>query len=112
PCVHFPSPHPHLRRRGKGLEYRVVYPSGKTDILLRVPRFNWHWQQWYNLEQPLALPKGTRIDWTGHFDHSPTHTHAADPTKEVTWGDQSWDEMMIGFFNLVFDADLPVDKLF
>ena len=47
-----------------------------------------------------------------HFDNSANNPEAADPTKEVTWGDQSWDEMMIGFFNLVFDADLPVDKLF
>jgi hypothetical protein len=69
-----------------------------------VPRFDWHWQNWYNLEQPLALPKGTRIDCTAHFDNSPNNPEAADPTKEVTWGDQSWDEMMIGFFNLVFDA--------
>jgi len=44
--------------------------------------------------------------------HSPNNPEAADPTEEVTWGDQSWDEMMIGFFNLVFDANLPVDKLF
>ena len=106
------SLHPHMHGRGKDFEYRVVYPSGKTDILLRVPRFDWHWQNWYNLEQPIALPKGTRIDCTAHFDNSPNNPENADPTKEVTWGDQSWDEMMIGFFNLAFDASLPVDKLF
>ena len=110
--VKLASLHPHMHGRGKDFEYRVVYPSGKTDILLRVPRFDWHWQNWYNLEQPIALPKGTRIDCTAHFDNSPNNPDNADPTKEVTWGDQSWDEMMIGFFNLVFDANLPVDKLF
>ena len=106
------SLHPHMHGRGKDFEYRAVFPSGKTDILLRVPHFDWHWQNWYNLEQPIALPKGTRIDCTAHFDNSPNNPENADPTKEVTWGDQSWDEMMIGFFNLVFDASLPVDKLF
>ena len=110
--VKLASLHPHMHGRGKDFEYRVVFPSGKTEILLKVPRFDWHWQNWYNLEKPIALPKGTRIDCTAHFDNSPNNPEAADPTKEVTWGDQSWDEMMIGFFNLVFDASLPVDKLF
>jgi len=106
------SLHPHMHGRGKDFEYRAVFPSGKTDVLLRVPRFDWHWQQWYNLETPLPLPKGTRIDCTAHFDNSPDNKEAADPTKEVRWGDQSWDEMMIGFFNLVFDANAPIDTLF
>ncbi len=106
------SLHPHMHGRGKDFEYRAVFPSGKTEILLKVPRFDWHWQQWYNLATPLLLPKGTRLDCTAHFDNSPNNPEAADPTKEVIWGDQSWDEMMIGFFNLVFDADLPVDRLF
>jgi type 1 glutamine amidotransferase len=110
--VKLASLHPHMHGRGKDFEYRAVFPSGKTEVLLKVPRFDWHWQNWYNLEQPLALPKGTRIDCTAHFDNSPNNPEAADPTKEVAWGDQSWDEMMVGFFNLVFDAGLPVDKLF
>ena len=106
------SLHPHMHGRGKDFEYRVVFPDGKTDTLLRVPRFDWHWQQWYTLEKPIALPKGTRIDCTAHFDNSPNNPEAADPTKEVIWGEQSWDEMMVGFFNLSFPANLPVDKLF
>jgi hypothetical protein len=82
-----------MHGRGKDFEYRAVFPSGRTEVLLKVPRFHWHWQNWYNLEQPIALPKGTRIDCTAHFDNSPNNPEAADPTKEVTWGDQSWDEM-------------------
>ena len=62
--VKLASLHPHMHGRGKDFEYRAVFPSGKTDILLKVPRFDWHWQNWYNLEQPIALPKGTRIDCT------------------------------------------------
>ena len=90
--------HPHMHGRGKDFEYRIVYPTGESQTILRVPRYNWHWQLWYNLEAPMVLPKGTRIECTAHFDNSPNNLDNADPSKEVTWGDQSWDEMMVGFF--------------
>jgi hypothetical protein len=80
--------------------------------LLQVPRYNWHWQLWYNLAEPLALPKGARIACTAHFDNSANNSDNADPAKEVTWGDQSWDEMMVGFFNLEFPTDMPVKDVF
>ncbi len=104
--------HPHMHGRGKDFEYRIVYPTGETETLLRVPRYDWHWQLWYTLARPLLLPKGTKIECTAHFDNSPNNPDNADPTKEVSWGDQSWDEMMVGFFNLVFDANMPVKEIF
>jgi hypothetical protein len=104
--------HPHMHGRGKDFEYRVVYPTGESQVLLSVPHYNWHWQNWYNLEQPILLPKGSKIECTAHFDNSPNNPDNADPTKEVIWGEQSWDEMMVGFFNLVFDAKMPVQDLF
>jgi hypothetical protein len=110
--VRLASLHPHMHGRGKDFEYRVVYPTGETQTLLEVPRYNWQWQLWYNLAQPIVLPKGTKIECTAHFDNSPNNPDNADPTKEVTWGDQSWDEMMVGFFNLVFPANMPVKDIF
>lgn len=110
--VKLASLHPHMHGRGKDFEYRVVYPTGETQTLLRVPRYNWQWQLWYNLEQPIVLPKGTKIECTAHFDNSPNNPDNADPTKDVVWGDQSWDEMMVGFFNLVFPAQMPVRDIF
>jgi hypothetical protein len=104
--------HPHMHGRGKDFEYRIVYPTGETETLLRVPRYDWHWQLWYNLAKPVILPKGTKIECTAHFDNSPNNPDNADPTKAVSWGDQSWDEMMVGFFNLVFDAKMPVKDIF
>jgi hypothetical protein len=104
--------HPHMHGRGKDFLYRIVYPSGDSKILLSVPHYDWHWQNWYTLEEPITLPKGSRIDCTAHFDNSPNNPENADPTKVVTWGEQSWDEMMVGFFNLVFDAKMPVQNLF
>jgi len=110
--VKLASLHPHMHGRGKDFEYRVVYPTGETETLLRVPRYNWHWQLWYNLSKPVILPKGTKIQCTAHFDNSPNNPDNADPTKEVAWGDQSWDEMMVGFFNLEFDAQVPVKDIY
>ena len=110
--VKLASLHPHMHGRGKDFEYRVVYPSGETETLLRVPHYNWHWQLWYNLSKPVVLPKGTKIQCTAHFDNSPNNPDNADPTKEVAWGDQSWDEMMVGFFNLEFDAQVPVKDIY
>jgi len=104
--------HPHMHGRGKDFEYRLVLPSGETKTLLDVPRYNWHWQLWYTLSNPIDLPKGAKIECTAHFDNSPNNPDNADPTKEVTWGDQSWDEMMVGFINLAFPANMPVEDLF
>jgi len=104
--------HPHMHGRGKDFEYRIVYPAGETETLLRVPRYDWHWQLWYTLASPIVLPKGSKIECTAHFDNSPNNPDNADPAKEVVWGDQSWDEMMVGFFNLVFDAKMPVKDIF
>lgn len=111
-AVTLASLHPHMHGRGKDFDYRLVFPDGKSETLLEVPHYNWHWQLWYTLAQPIALPKGTKIECTAHFDNSPNNPDNADPAKTVRWGDQSWDEMMVGFFNLVFDANMPVEKLF
>jgi len=110
--VKLASLHPHMHGRGKDFEYRIAYPSGETQTILSVPRYNWHWQLWYNLATPIVLPKGARIECTAHFDNSPNNPDNADPKKEVTWGDQSWDEMMVGFFNLEFPAGMDVRNVF
>jgi hypothetical protein len=103
--------HPHMHGRGKDFEYRIKYPTGETQTLLKVPHYRWTWQLWYDLSEPIVLPKGTKIECTAHFDNSPNNPDNADPTKEVVWGDQSWDEMMVGFFNVVFDAKMPAKEL-
>jgi hypothetical protein len=104
--------HPHMHGRGKDFEYRVKYPNGETHTLLSVPHYRSSWQLWYTLSEPLSLPKGTKIECTAHFDNSVNNPDNPDPTKDVIWGDQTWDEMMVGFFNLVFDAATPVKDLF
>jgi hypothetical protein len=103
--------HPHMHTRGKDFEYRLAFPDGKTQTLLKVPAYNWHWQLWYYLDAPITLPKGTKIECTAHFDNSLNNPENPDPTKTVIWGQQNSDEMMVGFFNLVFDASLPAKDL-
>jgi peroxiredoxin len=93
---------PHMHLRGKSFEYRVVYPDGKSDVLLSVPRFQFDWQTVYRLEKPLALPAGTRVECTAVFDNSEKNPNNPDPTKLVRWGDQTWDEMMIGFVDYAY----------
>lgn len=96
---------PHMHVRGKDFKYTVTYPDGRSEVLLHVPRYDFNWQLSYSLQDPLLLPKGARIDCVAHYDNSPNNKYNPDPTKEVKWGDQTWEEMMIGWFNYSVDAE-------
>jgi len=96
---------PHMHLRGKDFDYRVVYPDGKSETLLSVPRWDFGWQSNFRLERPLKLPAGTRIECTAHFDNSKNNPNNPDPTKTVYWGDQTWQEMMIGFVDYIYTGD-------
>lgn len=91
---------PHMHLRGKSFEFRAVFPDGRTETLLRVPHYSYHWQLSYYLAKPLDLPTGTLIECTAHFDNSASNPMNPDPTKAVRFGPQSWDEMMIGYFEV------------
>ena len=103
---------PHMHLRGKSFEFRAIYPTGASEILARVPNYDFNWQITYELEKPIPLPKGTIIEATAYFDNSPNNPNNPDPSVEVGWGDQSWEEMMIGFFSLAVDMDHDPDKLY
>jgi hypothetical protein len=94
----------HMHLRGKSFQFRAVYPNGETEILLDVPKYDFNWQPYYYLETPKLLPKGTRIEATAVFDNSPNNPFNPDPKATVFWGPQTWDEMMIGWF----DVAVPV----
>jgi len=95
---------PHMHVRGKSFEYRVTYPTGETETLLDVPKYNFNWQLSYYLKEPKLLPKGSVIEVIAHFDNSPNNPFNPDPTKDVYWGDQTWEEMVAGFV----DFAMPV----
>ncbi len=103
---------PHMHLRGKDFEYRAIYPTGETEKLLVVPHYSFSWQLTYNLEKPKVLPAGTVIECTAHFDNSANNAANPDATKVIHFGEQSWDEMMIGFFDVAVDVDTtPMDLL-
>ncbi|MEW6211512.1 MAG: thiol-disulfide isomerase [Acidobacteriota bacterium] len=98
---------PHMHVRGKDFIYTAVYPDGRSEILLSVPKYDFNWQLTYIPKTPIALPKGTRLDCVAHFDNSEKNKYNPDPTKAVRWGDQTWEEMMIGWFTYTRAADEP-----
>ena len=102
---------PHMHLRGKDFEFRLIFPDGKTETILRA-RYDFAWQLWYDLETGIPLPKGTKIACTAHFDNSPNNPLNPDPRKEVRWGEQSWEEMMSGLFSVAFPADMNPKLLY
>jgi hypothetical protein len=101
---------PHMHLRGKAFEYRVVFPTGETQELLRVPKYHFSWQLTYIPVKPIVLPKGSRIECTAWFDNSPNNPNNPDPKTEIRFGEQSWEEMMIGFFHATLDPKMdPAD---
>jgi mono/diheme cytochrome c family protein len=107
--AHIQSLMPHMHVRGKDFMFKVTYPDGTSKLLLSVPKYDFAWQTYYILKEPLAAPKGTRLDCLAHFDNSEKNKYNPDPSKEVRWGDQTWEEMMIGWMS--YTVDKPSDKV-
>jgi peroxiredoxin len=91
---------PHMHLRGKAFLYEAVYADGKRQTLLDVPKYDFNWQTAYRLEEPLKFPKGTKIHAVAHFDNSTDNLNNPNPKKIVFWGDQTYEEMMIGYFDM------------
>jgi len=102
--VHLHMFMPHMHVRGKDFEYKLVYPDGKEKILLKVPKYDFNWQLTYFVKEPIAVPKGSRIDCVAHHDNSANNKFNPDPTITVRWGDQTWEEMMIGWIDYTIDS--------
>ncbi len=91
---------PHMHLRGKSFRYEAVYPDGTTEILLDVPKYDFNWQNHFIFSEPKLMPKGTKMFCTAHFDNSEDNLSNPDPTEAVRWGDQTWEEMMIGWYDV------------
>jgi hypothetical protein len=94
---------PHMHYRGARMRFDVTYPDGTTETLLSVPHYDFHWQTTYQLAEPKKIPAGSKIVLRGAFDNSDLNLHNPDPTKSVQWGEQSWEEMFIGYFDFTRD---------
>ncbi|MCS6865862.1 MAG: redoxin domain-containing protein [Gemmataceae bacterium] len=93
---------PHMHVRGISAQYIATYPDGRTETLLSVPDYDFNWQSVYRFQEPLRMPKGTKLTWIGYWDNSPDNPRNPDPTQEVFWGLQTWDEMQNGWMELVW----------
>ncbi len=117
---------PHMHWRGKDYWYEAIYPDGHHETLLSVPRWDFNWQNVYQFQKPIKLPKGSRIHAVAHWDNSRNNPYNPDPDKAVRFGLQTWDEMMVGWVAYVWerpettaelakhpisDADLFFDRL-
>jgi peroxiredoxin len=98
---------PHMHLRGKSFRYTATYPDKTEEILLDVPHYDFNWQNSYEFKEPKLMPAGTKLTCVAHYDNSAANLSNPDPTASVRWGDQTWEEMMIGYFDMVLaDQDL------
>jgi hypothetical protein len=102
---------PHMHLRGKRFEYDIVHKDGSVEPLLRV-NYHFHWQLSYKLAEPRELKAGTRLRAVAWYDNSKNNPHNPDPDKLVTWGDQTSQEMMVGFFDVAIPAAMDKWKFF
>ena len=102
---------PHMHYRGKDFSYTATYPDGRQELLLAVEDYDFNWQTLYTLEEPLSIPEGTVIECVAHFDNSAGNPDNPDPTISVTFGDESYDEMMIGFIDFVVDDGIRPETI-
>jgi peroxiredoxin len=101
---HLLSMMPHMHLRGKDFRYTATYPDGRTETLLSVPSYDFGWQSVYRLLEPKAMPRGARIECLAHYDNSADNPVNPDPSQTVRWGEQTTDEMMIGYIDYYVDG--------
>jgi hypothetical protein len=92
---------PHMHVRGVAFQYSVTYPDGNEEVLLDVPQYDFNWQLWYDVVRPKKLPAGTVMRCRAVYDNSEDNIYNPDPNAEVRFGDQTWEEMMFGFYTVI-----------
>jgi peroxiredoxin len=97
---------PHMHLRGKDFKFTITRPNESPQVVLSVPAYDFGWQTYYVLSDPMELPKGTRVDCLAHFDNSENNPYNPDSNKMVRWGEQTFEEMMIGYL----DMDVPIGQ--
>ena len=84
---------PHTHLRGKKWEYKMILPDGAEKTILSVPNYDFNWQTYYMFKEPLQVPKGAKIISVAWYDNSTKNKSNPDPKVDVTWGEQTWEEM-------------------
>jgi mono/diheme cytochrome c family protein len=102
---------PHMHLRGKRFEYNIVDANHKIETLLKV-NYDFYWQMSYRLSEPRFLKAGTELQAVAWYDNSRNNPHNPDPNVPVIWGDQTYNEMMVGFFDIAVPADMDKEHYF
>ena len=95
---------PHMHLRGKDMTYHLIYPDGRDEVILNVPKYDFNWQIVYNPMKPIFAPKGTRLHVDAHFNNASSNKFNPDPSRTVYRGRMTWEEMMSPFFSVITDA--------
>jgi peroxiredoxin/mono/diheme cytochrome c family protein len=95
---------PHMHYRGYDANFKLVYPDGSEEEVLNVPNYQFNWQKTYDFKEPKYMPAGTEMVFRATFDNSDMNPFNPDPSAEISWGEQTWQEMFFGFFRYV-EAD-------
>lgn len=103
--AHITALFPHTHLRGKSWQYRLVYPDGRSEVVLSVPKYDFNWQTYYVFTHPLAAPKGSRLEAAAFYDNSAANAWNPDPKIEVRWGEQTWQEMQ--YSGITYFVDQP-----
>ncbi len=91
----------HMHMRGKAFKYELIYPDTHVETLLDIPRYDFNWQLRYDFKEPKVFPKGSTLRLTAVFDNSTGNRANPDPSKTVKWGQQTYDEMMVGYLEYI-----------
>src|ERR1700758_823416 len=102
---------PHMHLRGKKFEYNIVHADHTLETLLRV-NYDFYWQLSYRLAEPRSIKAGTELQAVAWYDNSSRNLHNPDPTSPVAWGDQTYNEMMVGFFDVAVPARIDKEHFF
>jgi hypothetical protein len=103
---------PHMHLRGKSFEYNIIEKGEKPRTILRIPHYDFYWQLSYRLAEPLPIKAGTTLQAISSFDNSRKNPHNPDPDSAVKWGEQTWAEMMVGFFDVAVDPSVDKQRFF
>jgi hypothetical protein len=96
---------PHMHVRGKDMTYHLIYPDGRDEIALNVPKYDFNWQLLYQPAKPIRIPKGTKLHVDAHYDNSTANKSNPNPNRTVYLGRMTWEEMMAPFFGILIDKD-------
>ncbi|HTM88517.1 MAG TPA: hypothetical protein VL155_09960, partial [Terriglobales bacterium] len=97
--------------RGKRFEYNLIHADGSVETLLKV-NWDFYWQLSYKLAQPRFLKAGSKLQAIAWYDNSASNPHNPDPNATVVWGEQTWNEMMVGFFDVAVPAAMNKEQFF